>query len=135
MSAPLAAKLDVAVLPNDAVVPVRIEAKSALVAVAFVVTIEVPVIAAKAAVPVKVGDALKTKLPVPVSSVNSAASSADVSMDVLDTLLLNTVQSEDESFPFAVREANGRLNVCVSPDAVIVKSVPVVEVARVSAPV
>ena len=51
--------------------------------------------------------------------------------DELEILLLKIDQSVDESFPFAVRDANGRLNVWVFPDAVIVKSVPVVEVARV----
>ena len=88
-------------------------------------------ILAKFAVPVKVGLAANTSAPVPVSSVTNERSSADVSILVLDTLLLNTVQSDDESFPFAVNEANGRLKVWVLPDAVIVKSVPVVEVARV----
>ena len=53
-------------------------------------------IEAKLAVPVNVGLAEKTTLPVPVSSVRSAASSAEVSIEVLDTLLLKMVKSTDE---------------------------------------
>ena len=89
MSAPFNPKVDVALCPKDAVLAVVVPPKKvvedAFVAWKF----------AKAAVPVKVGDAENTTLPVPVSSVNSAASSAEVSMEVLDTLLLNTVQSAD----------------------------------------
>ena len=58
------------------------------------------VMLANAAVPVKVGDAENTTLPDPVSSVRSAASSAEVSMDVLETLLLKMVQSVDARYPF-----------------------------------
>jgi len=58
-------------------------------------------------------------------------SSADVSMDEEDILLLNIDQSDEDSLPLAVAEEKGRLNVWVSPLAVIVKSVPVVDVERV----
>ena len=51
--------------------------------------------------------------------------------DEEDILLLNIDQSVDDSLPLAVAEEKGRLNVWVSPDAVIVKSVPVVDVERV----
>ena len=42
--------------------------------------------------PVSVGNVPKTSAPLPVSSVIRLASSRDVSMDVLDTLLLKLVQ-------------------------------------------
>jgi hypothetical protein len=45
----------------------------------------------KSAVPVKVGDAEKTRLPVPVSSVRRAASSAEVSIEVEATRLYKAV--------------------------------------------
>ena len=50
-------------------------------------------------------------------------------------MLLKVDQSLEESAPRAVAEAVGRLKVKVPPLLVIEKSVPVVEVARVSAPV
>ena len=77
------------------------------------------------------GSVPNTNNPVPVSSVMREASSADVSRDEEDILLLNIDQSVDDSLPLAVAEEKGRLNVWVSPDAVIVKSVPVVDVERV----
>ena len=77
------------------------------------------------------GSVPNTNNPVPVSSVIREASSADVSRDEEDILLLNIDQSVDDSLPLAVAEEKGRLNVWVSPLAVMVKSVPVVEVARV----
>ena len=43
------------------------------------------------------------------------------------------MKSVDESLPFDASPANGRLNVRVDPDPVIEKSVPVVEVASVTA--
>jgi len=51
--------------------------------------------------------------------------------DEEDILLLNIDQSVDDSLPLAVPEEKGRLNVWVSPLAVMVKSVPVVDVERV----
>jgi len=51
--------------------------------------------------------------------------------DEEDILLLNIDQSDEESLPLAVAEEKGRLNVWVSPLAVMVKSVPVVDVERV----
>jgi hypothetical protein len=73
-------------------------------------SVEVPVRVRPAPwmVPVKVGDALKTTLPVPVSSVRSAASSLEVSIEVEDTLLLKIVQSaavrQPKVEPFAVAQ-------------------------------
>ena len=108
------------------------------VVVALVV---VPVVTVSAAMvddafdtnPWKSGLFENTKFPVPVSSVMRSASSCDVSSDVEEILLLNTVKFADESLPFAVALTNGRLNVRVEPDPVIEKSVPVVDVARVTA--
>ena len=85
------------------------------------------------AVPVNVGDPAKTRAPVPVSSVMRAASLAEVSSEVLDILLLNTVKSAAASLPVFADDAIGRLKVSVDPDPVIVKSVPVDDVARVTA--
>lgn len=61
--------------------------------------------------PWRVGSVPKTSDPVPVSSVIRDASFAEVSSDEDEILLLKTPQSDDESFPFAVRDANGRLKV------------------------
>ena len=55
--------------------------------------------------------------------------------DVEEILLLNTDQSLDESAPLLVAEAVGRLKVMVAPEPVMVKSVPVVEVAKSAVPV
>jgi hypothetical protein len=52
---------------------------------------------------------------------------------VYDTLLLNVVQSFDVSNPLFDPDADGRLNVIVDPEPVIVKSVPVVDDASVIA--
>ena len=49
--------------------------------------------------PARVGRVANTRDPEPVSSVTSEASSDDVSIDVLPTLLLNTVQSADARQP------------------------------------
>ena len=49
--------------------------------------------------PWSVGRIEKTRDPVPVSSVSNDASSEDVSIDVLDILLLNTVQSPAVKHP------------------------------------
>ena len=66
----------------------------ALTAVKLPTVVEpVAKIEAKLEVPVNVGDALNTRLPVPVSSVTNEMSSAEVSILVDDTLLLNIVQS------------------------------------------
>ena len=108
----------------------------------LVALVVVPVVTVRAAIvddavernPARVGLFEKTSDPaVPVSSVMSAASSADVSSDVDEILELKVDQSVDESFPFDDTPANGRLNVRVEPDPVIVKSVPVVDVASVTA--
>jgi len=123
--------------PPVADVNTRFEVKR-LVEVALVV---VPVVTVSAAMvddafdtnPWKSGLFENTKFPVPVSSVMRSASSCDVSSDVEEILLLNTVKFADESLPFAVALTNGRLNVRVEPDPVIEKSVPVVDVARVTA--
>ena len=55
--------------------------------------------------------------------------------DVEEILLLKVDQSLEDRAPRAVAEAVGRLKVKVPPLLVIEKSVPVVEVARVRAPV
>ena len=55
----------------------------------------------KVGVAVKIGPALNTAFPVPVSSVSNAASSALVSMLVEETLLLKDVQSVDVRHPNA----------------------------------
>lgn len=68
---------------------------------------------------------------VPVSSVRSAASSAEVSIEVEETLLLKSAQSVAVRRPRFATDDDGRLKVMVFPDAVMVKSVPVVEVASV----
>ena len=82
--------------------------------------------------PSKTGSVENTSLPaVPVSSVIRAASSADVSMEVEEILLLKTVQSVDDSLPLAPVPANGRLNVWMFVSDVMVKSVPAVPVAKV----
>ena len=52
-----------------------------------------------------------------------------------DTLLLKRFQSVDESLPVFAPEATGRLKLMVLPVLVMVKSVPVVVVAKVRAPV
>ena len=72
-----------------------------------------------------------TSAPEPVSFVTSDASSADVSIEELEILLLNADQSVALSLPVFDAEAMGRLNVMVSADAVTVKSLPEVEVAKV----
>ena len=60
--------------------------------------------------PARVGRVANTRDPEPVSSVTSEASSDDVSIDVLPTLLLNTVQSADARQPnvepFAVSQVS-----------------------------
>ena len=48
-----------------------------------------------------------------------------------DDLLLKVVQSAEERSPRLVAEADGRLKVMVSPDPVMVKSVPLVDEAKV----
>lgn len=50
---------------------------------------------------------------------------------VVETLLLKVVQSVEERSPLLADEAVGRLKVMVSPEPVMVKFVPVVEVAKV----
>lgn len=50
--------------------------------------------------------------------------------DVDEILLLNVFQSDDESRPLFRDPAVGKFHVTVFPDAVIVKSVPVVDVAN-----
>ncbi len=120
------------------------------VVVAFVV-VELPVITklplmveeaeerkpARVVAPVRVappivGEVPNTKAPLPVSSVTRAASSVEVSIEVLPSLPLKRDQSAEESFPVFAAEAVGKLYVIVLPEAVMVKSVPVVEVARVT---
>jgi hypothetical protein len=83
--------------------------------------------------PANVGLFENTNDPVPVSSVISAASSAEVSSEVDEILLLKILQSVEESLPFDASPANGRLNVRVDPLPVIEKSVPRVDVASVTA--
>ena len=83
-------------------------------------------------VPVNVGDAERTKEPVPVSSPSTPASSAEVSMLVVERRLLKEVQSVVERSPLLVPEAVGILNVMVLAEPVMVKSVPVVEVESVT---
>ena len=67
---------------------------------------------AKFAVPEKVGDAEKTRFPVPVSSVRSAASSADVSIEDEDTFSANCLKLSAERIPESVvDETSGMLSV------------------------
>jgi len=85
-------------------------------------------------VPVNAGEMENTTEPaVPVSSVKRAASSADVSREVEEILLLKILQSVEANLPWFTEDAKGRLKVNVEPLPVTVKSVPVVEVARVIA--
>ena len=122
-------------------VAVPVTVSTPVESVVLVALVVVPVVTVRAAIvdeavernPARVGLFENTNDPVPVSSVMSAASSADVSSDVDEILELKVDQSVDESFPFDETPANGRLNVRVEPDPVIVKSVPVVDVARVTA--
>ena len=71
--------------------------------------------------PARVGSVANTRDPEPVSSVTSVASSDDVSIDVLDTLLLNTVQSaaarHPKTAPVAVEQVNTPA-LLVSPEPV-----------------
>jgi hypothetical protein len=59
------------------------------------------------------------------------ASGAVAERDVEEILLLKVVQSVDERRPRADADAVGMLKVMVFAAAVMVKSVPVVEVARI----
>jgi hypothetical protein len=91
---PLAAMVVEADPPKDAVIPVRVPANREPVEVAALVVAFVPMRLAKFEVPVNVGPAAKTKAPpAPVSSVTNDPSSAEVSIEVDDTLLLKMVQS------------------------------------------
>ena len=63
--------------------------------------------------PVKVGLAEKTTLPVPVSSVRSAANSAEVSIEVDETLLLKLVQSAVARQPTCAAVAVSQFKVLV----------------------
>ncbi len=69
-----------------------------------------------------VGDALKTTLPVPVSFVRSAASSAEVSIEVEDTFAWKVVQSavgrQPETALVAVAHVSAPLE-SVRPEPVI----------------
>ena len=62
------------------------------------------------------------------------ASGVVAESDVEEILLLKVVQSADESRPRAVFAAVGMLKVIVWPEPVIVKSLPVVEVAKSTEP-
>ena len=96
-------------LDRFAFVPKRFVAKK------FVVVAEVPVAFRKVKFwrvdeavevkPTRVGFVLKTRDPDPVSSVTSAASFADVSIEVDDTLLLKSDQLDDERHPVVPAEA------------------------------
>ena len=66
--------------------------EEANVANEFVVVALVPEIFAKFAVPVKVGEIEKTAFPVPVSSVRSARSSAEVSIDDEETFSVRSLK-------------------------------------------
>ena len=60
---------------------------------------------------------------------------ADALRLVEETLLLKSDQSLDERAPLNVADAVGKLKVMVAPEPVMVKSVPVVEVANSAVPV
>ena len=62
------------------------------------------------------------------------ASGADAESDDEEILLLNVAQSEDVSTPRFVAEEEGRLKMVCWPELVMVKSLPTVEVAKVTAP-
>lgn len=99
---------------------------------AAVSTVRFVVVAlARVVSPVKVGATEKTKLPEPVSSPMRLASSLEVSIEVLDTLVSNLVQSDATSRPRAAEDADGTVQVCTSPEEVILKSVPDVELEKV----
>jgi hypothetical protein len=59
---------------------------------------------------------------------------AEALREVLEILFWKTLQSDEVRRPRAEAEALGRLKVSVFPAPVIVKSVPEVEEARVTAP-
>ena len=117
------------ILPVKVVVPAPITARLVVVApvktpfvakrfvlVAFVVVEVVAVNELIAATPESVGLVLKTRKPVPVSSVRSPASSEEVSIEVDESLPLNRIQSEAERRPSAVFAlAVGILSVCTPP--------------------
>ena len=85
---------------------------SVLEAFKFVIVEEAPIRVAKIEVPVNVGDALNTAFPVPVSSVRSARSSAEVSIEVVETFSANCLKLSAERRPLSVVEAtSGMLRV------------------------
>jgi hypothetical protein len=103
-----------------------------------VVVAAVPVAFAKTKLPVRVVEERvapvpKTSAPLPVSSPRSPARSAEVCSEVEESFAEKIEKSAAESLPVFAAEATGRLYVMVFPDAVMVKSVPVVEVANVTA--
>ena len=89
---------------------------------------------ARVAVPVRVGDAEKTTEPVPVSSERRDARSAEVAIDEEESLVEKEDQSAEVRSPLLVAEEDGMLKVSVLPEPLMVKSVPVVEVASVAVP-
>ena len=110
-----------------------------LVVVALVVVELVPLAFAKRSVPVKVGEADNTKLPVPVTPVTSVireSSSAIVSSEEDEILPLKVVQSVAVRRPRAEADEFGMFNVTVPPsvDEALLKlrSVPVLVVANES---
>ena len=89
---------------------------------------------ARVAVPVRVGDAEKTTEPVPVSSERRDERSAEVAIEVEESLVEKEDQSAEVRSPLLVAEEDGMLKVSVLPEPLMVKSVPVVEVASVAVP-
>ncbi len=123
-------KVRVSMVDDEMVVVARVEVPDTVKRPEFVVL-------ANVAVPVKVGEADKTKLPVPVTPVTSPmrlSSSVMVSSDELEILPLKVVQSAAVRRPRFVREALGMLSVTVEPrvDEALEKlrSVPVLVVAN-----
>jgi hypothetical protein len=102
-----------------------------LVEVAFVVVEVVAVNELIAATPERVGLVLKTKKPVPVSSVTMPASFDDESSEVVAIFWPKVVQSAAVRRPRDVAPADGMLKVCTPPVEVIAKSVPAVVDAKV----
>ena len=68
----------------------------------------------------------------PVEGLYERPAPADKELEL--TLFCNVFQSVEVSIPRVVAEADGRLNVIIGPEPVTVKSLPIVEVAKATAP-
>jgi len=66
-----------------------------------------------------------------VAVVNSVVTAAAVVALTVLILLLNVVQFAEDNLPLFVADAKGKLNVCTVPELEILRSVPLVPVAKV----